>query len=75
MWEGSTSRAPWDPQGCQTIAFFHVPKTGGESVNDLFVDMVGRERVSWWKKGYMYTGMRITGLAPKEQERYLKTSM
>jgi len=75
VWKGSTSRAPWEPEGCQTIAFFHVPKTGGESLNDLWVDMVGRVRVPWWKDGYLYTGMRITGLTPKEQERYLKRSM
>lgn len=74
-WEGFTSRAPWDPQGCQTIVFFHVPKTGGESVNDLWVDMKGRVRLPWWKEGYLFTGMRITGREPKQQEAYLEQHM
>lgn len=73
VWEGATSRAPWDPKGCQTLVFFHVPKTGGESVNDLWVDMKGRERLSWWKEGYQMTSMRITGLEPEKQEGFLKS--
>lgn len=72
-WEGSTTRAPWDPKGCQTIVFFHVPKTGGESVNQLWVDMQGRPRVAWWKNGYTKTSLRITGLEPKKQEGFLKS--
>ena len=73
VWEGATSRAPWDPKGCQTLVFFHVPKTGGESVNELWVDMKGRERLSWWKEGYQMTSMRITGLEPEKQEGFLKS--
>lgn len=30
---------PWAPDGCQTVLFFHIPKTGGESLNDLWVPM------------------------------------
>lgn len=53
--------------------FFHVPKTGGESINEMWVNMAGRERMRWWKNGYLWTGMRITGLEPKKQETYLKS--
>eukprot|EP00903_Cladosiphon_okamuranus_P012879 g12027.t1 len=64
---------PWDPLGCQTIVFFHVPKTGGESLNELWVDMPRHERISWWKKGYRGTSLRVTGLTPEEQKDFLKS--
>lgn len=73
VWEGNTSRAPWDPKGCQSVVFFHVPKTGGESVNALWVNMAGREQVSWWKEGYSLTSLRVTGLEPKKQEDLLRS--
>eukprot|EP00752_Nemacystus_decipiens_P007781 g6949.t1 len=72
-WAEPTSRAPWDPRGCQTIVFFHVPKTGGESMNELWMDMKGRERLPWWKEGYHRTSMRVTGLEPEKQKTFLKS--
>lgn len=68
-WGGEpTTRAPWDPQGCQTIAFFHVPKTGGESINEL-----QRGGDTGWKEGYTWTSLRKTGLDLKQQEVHLRS--
>lgn len=71
-WQGSSSRAPWDPEGCQTIVFFHVPKTGGESVNGLWLNGAGRDRVPGWKDGYTLRSLRRTDLEPPKQEDVLR---
>lgn len=72
-WEGNTSRAPpWEKEGCQTIVFFHVPKTGGESVNDLWLNGAGRERVPAWKDGYTLRSLRVTRLEPSKQANLLR---
>ncbi|CAM9410305.1 unnamed protein product [Hapterophycus canaliculatus] len=68
-WGGEpTTRAPWDPQGCQTIVFFHVPKTGGESINEL-----QRAAFTGWQEGYSWTSLRKTGLDLKQQEVHLRS--
>lgn len=67
--------APWDPEGCQTIVFFHIPKTGGESLNNLWqVSAKGKQRPLFGWAGYRLMGLRNTGLSPQRQEKYL-TSM
>lgn len=65
--------APWDPQGCQTVVFFHIPKTGGESLNNLWQVTAGskqRRRLFGWA-GYRLMGLRRTDLSLQQQEEYL----
>lgn len=69
--------AGWQDGGCQSIVFFHVPKTGGESLNDLWqveADAQGKmrdTRVSGWK-GYEKIALRNTELTPGQQSRFLQ---
>ena len=67
--------APWDPEGCQTVVFFHIPKTGGESLNNLWqVTAANRQRRLFGWAGYRLMGLRRTDLSLQHQEAYL-TSM
>lgn len=64
--------APWDPEGCQTVVFFHIPKTGGESLNNLWHVRAGTTspRLFGWA-GYRLMRLRNTPLSPRGQEQYL----
>lgn len=60
---------------CQTVMFFHIPKTGGESLNDLWHRMAVPDksrdtRMLGWKN-YQYRPLRVTGLTPTQQREYL----
>lgn len=64
--------APWDPEGCQTVVFFHIPKTGGESLNNLWqVTGANRQRRLFGWAGYRLMGLRRTDLSLQHQEEYL----
>lgn len=61
-----------DPEGCQTVVFFHIPKTGGESLNNLWqVTRGGGRRLFGWA-GYRLMGLRRSNLSPIKQEEYLR---
>lgn len=65
--EGHLGPAPGDPEGCQTVVFFHVPKTGGESLNDLWIDKAARQRLVGWdayRRIRIITGMAFEGTRP-----------
>lgn len=50
---------------CQTVVFFRVPKTGGESVNELWSN-------PWWKDSYTVQRFRRTRSSTTTQENELK---
>ena len=63
--------APWEPAGCQTLLFFHVPKTGGESMNALWwTQAQGKEKRFGWA-GYQLSPVRNTNLQAEGQIRLL----
>lgn len=66
--EGEAS--PADSDACQTIVFFHIPKTGGESLNDLWRDKPNSHRLFGWA-GYRWIGLRTTGLGIEQQKRVM----
>ncbi|CAM9924387.1 unnamed protein product [Pylaiella littoralis] len=63
--EAPLSRPPWDPQGCQTIVFFHIPKTAGTPV------LLAAKGLKLWRKGYSLTSLRRTGVSWKTQAKNL----
>ena len=70
-WHTPSNPPPWDQEGCQTVVFFHVPKTGGESVNGLW-NGAGRDRVLGWEGGYTLKSLRVTKLEAAKQEDVLR---
>lgn len=60
---------------CQTVVFFHVPKTGGESLNELWQ---GKGELGW--RGYRHISLRVSGqfieglrsMEIEDQRRYLE---
>lgn len=70
-----SSTAMEEQSECQTVLFFHIPKTGGESLNDLWhrmavPDKARDTRMFGWKN-YQYRPLRVTGLTPTQQREYL----
>lgn len=64
---------PWKQSSCQTIVFFHIPKTGGESLNELWLSTASSpEKLFGWA-GYKTKPFRITGLDEVNQERALSS--
>lgn len=63
-------------KSCQTIVFFHIPKTGGESMNRLWE---GRKRVLGWNR-YRMLAMRtsednipaLPSMSIRDQSRFME---
>lgn len=60
-----------ESSGCQTLLFFHIPKTGGESMNDLWWGTgLGKKKLFGWD-GYAFFPVRKSTLSLDMQRRYL----
>lgn len=72
-WKGAQlNQGGKGPHGrrCQTILFFHIPKTGGESLNSLWKVLEPKRNKDWrlpgWKE-YNVGQIRVTPLTHKKQ--------
>lgn len=60
-----------EASGCQTLMFFHIPKTGGESMNDLWWGTgIGKKKSFGWD-GYAFFPLRKSNLSVDMQRSYL----
>lgn len=65
----------WEPESCQSIVFFHIPKTGGESLNALWMTAdpspKKRDLLPYGWSTYRYFGMRKTNMPKARQKGFL----